>query len=155
MGVNVKARLEPVERGLVGIDVLSEVRFGVTSPVDGLGPQNVGRREVVGIEGDEEVGGVERSIKLNQIQSRSVDGFIAECHVHFGGFIDDMVKLELNNALIGKVAKVERECSKHAVHHQPGIEVVAQDGPVGHHELPTLFNGEGRAGLHGDVRIDG
>ena len=64
-----------------------------------------------------------------------------------------MVKFELNHALIGEVAKVEGDGRIHAVDHEAGVEVVAEEGAVGQNELAAVLHREGRAGCHGHVGV--
>ena len=57
---------------------MSQDGFCVTTAVNGLGPQDIGRREVIRIETHHEVGSVQRGIELNEFLSRRTDGLVAE-----------------------------------------------------------------------------
>ena len=155
MGSDIEARLEPVQRCIGSVNVLREQGFGVPAAVNGLGPENVCRREVVRIEGDDEVGTVERCIKLNHIQAGGVDGLITEGDVHFGIGIDGVVEFELQHPLVCEVTKIEGERCKHAVYHQASIQVVADECTVGHHQLSAFLHGDGGPGFDRDVGVDG
>ena len=64
--------------GRRGVHVLSQDGFCVATAVNGLGPKDVGRREVIRVKGQHEVGSVERGVELNEFLSRCTDGLVAE-----------------------------------------------------------------------------
>ena len=64
-----------------------------------------------------------------------------------------MVQFQLKNPLVSEVAEVDRQRRKHAVHHQARIEVIAEEGPVGDDQLPSVLDGDGRTRFHRDVRV--
>ena len=155
MGHNVKGRLEPVERCFRGGYFLSHEGGGIASAVNRFCPKDVRRREVVGIEIEDKICSVERDIKLDHVGARGVEDGLSVGHVHLGILWNFMVELQLHDPFIGDVSKIQREFSKHAVDHQPSIEVIAQQSPVGHDQLSPFLDGDGRTRFHRDVGIDG
>ena len=142
MCVDVKSRLEPIQRCIGRFNVLGEKRFGVSATVNGLGPQDIGRREVVGIEGDDEVGIVQWCIKTDHVKTRGVDRFVTEGDVHLGVCINGVVQSPVEGLLVGEVAEVDGQGRKHAVDHQARIEVITEESAVGDDQLSTVLNRE-------------
>ena len=153
--VNRKAGLEPVQRSVGGFDGLCISRFGVATSVNGLGPQHVGRCEVVRVEGEGQVRTVERGVKLNDVDAGCVDGLVPEGDLHLRTRGNDVVKLQLNDTAVGKVSEVEGETGVRVVDHQPGVEIVAQQGTVCDHQLAAFLNGYRRTHRHADVGVHG
>ena len=119
--VNRKAGLEPVQRSVGGFDGLCINRFGVATSVNGLGPQHIGRCEVVRVEGEGQVRSVERGVKLNDVDAGCVDGLVPEGDLHLCTLGNDVVKLQLNDTAVGKVSEVEGEAGVRVVDHSPAL----------------------------------
>ncbi len=151
---NIKAGLEPIQGRVGGVHVLSQHGLVVPTTVDGLGPQDVSWREIIRVEGHQQVGPIEWDIELDELLSGSVERFVPNGDVEFRVGADDVVEFQLDHAVISEVAKVEGDGGKHAVDHESSIEVVAHKSAIGHHQLPAFFDRDRRAGCHGHVGVD-
>ena len=88
---------------------------------------------------------VERDIELHDLTSRSVDGGVSVGDIHRSSIGDDVVEFELQNTVIGEISKVQgkhRRCERIDVNPQSCVEVVADQGPVGEHQLSAFLDGD-------------
>ena len=151
--VNLKPGLEPVQRCIDGRQIFSQQGFGVPAAVDGFRPQHVGWLEVQRIKHHDQFGAVQGRVKLHDVGSGGVDGFVPKRDVEFR-IADGVVEHDLDHAIVRQVAKVQFQGGADPVDHHAGVQVLADQCTVGHHQLGALLYRYGGVFGHGDVGVD-